>query len=382
MHDPSPVTTFLFTDIEGSTRLWEQMPDRMRHALARHDELARAAVDGNRGTVVKTTGDGMYAVFDDPVDALAARRSQLQQALADPAQPAASSCACAADCTRASSSTATATSSGVGQPRRAHHGRRARRPDPALRRPSAMLVRDRLPPDVALRDLGSVRLRDLASPEHVYQLVHPRSAAGLPGAALAGGDAEQPAAADDVVHRPRARAGRRRSTAAEDPARDPARRRRPRQDAAVAAGGGRRARRLSRRRLVRRARPARGPALVPQAVASVLGVKEDAGKPGTRSAGRSTWRDRAAAAGPRQLRAPAAGLRGPGDRTAASGPRREDPGLQPRAAACRGRDDLSVCRRCRFPTRGRPLAAAALAQFEAVRLFVERAPRVRTRLRS
>ncbi|HEY1459072.1 MAG TPA: adenylate/guanylate cyclase domain-containing protein, partial [Casimicrobiaceae bacterium] len=70
VHGQSAVTTYLFTDIEGSTRLWEQQPERMRLALARHDALTRKAVTTHRGTVVKSTGDGFHAVFDDPLDAL------------------------------------------------------------------------------------------------------------------------------------------------------------------------------------------------------------------------------------------------------------------------------------------------------------------------
>ena len=53
------IVTFLFTDIEGSTRLWEQERERMSAALASHDALARAAVEGNRGVVVKMVGDGL-----------------------------------------------------------------------------------------------------------------------------------------------------------------------------------------------------------------------------------------------------------------------------------------------------------------------------------
>ena len=82
MHDRSAVTTFLFTDIEGSTRLWEQEPERMSVALAGHDALARAVVERHHGTVVKSTGDGMHAVFDDPVDAVSAT-IELQRAIAD-----------------------------------------------------------------------------------------------------------------------------------------------------------------------------------------------------------------------------------------------------------------------------------------------------------
>ena len=72
--------TFLFTDVEGSTRLWEQDPERMRHAIARHDALLRNAVKSHRGTVVKMTGDGMHAVFDDPLDGLMATLA-LQRAI-------------------------------------------------------------------------------------------------------------------------------------------------------------------------------------------------------------------------------------------------------------------------------------------------------------
>src|SRR5215472_9164811 len=76
------VVTFLFTDIEGSTRLWEQEPERMRPALAQHDALARAAVARHHGVVVKMSGDGVHAAFDDPLDALNAT-VKLQQELAN-----------------------------------------------------------------------------------------------------------------------------------------------------------------------------------------------------------------------------------------------------------------------------------------------------------
>src|SRR5256886_11546172 len=83
VHEPSSLTTFLFTDIEGSTRLWEQEPERMRPALARHDALARTAIESHGGTVVKMTRDGLYAAFDRPLDAIGATL-QLQQSLAEP----------------------------------------------------------------------------------------------------------------------------------------------------------------------------------------------------------------------------------------------------------------------------------------------------------
>ena len=76
---PSGTVTLLFTDIEASTRLWQDHPDAMRAGLARHDEIVRDAIEGLGGHVVKTTGDGFYAAFStahDAVDAaIAAQRS-------------------------------------------------------------------------------------------------------------------------------------------------------------------------------------------------------------------------------------------------------------------------------------------------------------------
>ena len=69
---PTGTVTFLFTDLEGSTRLWREHPAEMRRALARHDELVHDAISGVDGHVVKTTGDGFHAVFADPADAVAA----------------------------------------------------------------------------------------------------------------------------------------------------------------------------------------------------------------------------------------------------------------------------------------------------------------------
>ena len=54
---PPGTITFLFTDIEGSTRLWEEHPEAMREALARHDELLRQAIESHGGQVFKTVGD-------------------------------------------------------------------------------------------------------------------------------------------------------------------------------------------------------------------------------------------------------------------------------------------------------------------------------------
>src|SRR3954451_4627225 len=60
---PSGTVTFLFTDIEGSTRRWESDPDEMRSALAVHDEILRMAIGAHGGWLFKHTGDGVCAAF-------------------------------------------------------------------------------------------------------------------------------------------------------------------------------------------------------------------------------------------------------------------------------------------------------------------------------
>jgi len=81
---PTGTVTFLITDLEGSTRLWEQQPDTaMRDALAGHDAVFHEAVERNRGVVYDTAGDGVLAVFESAVDAVAAALEAQQQFTAD-----------------------------------------------------------------------------------------------------------------------------------------------------------------------------------------------------------------------------------------------------------------------------------------------------------
>jgi predicted ATPase len=74
--------TFLFTDIESSTRLWEERPAEMRELVAEHEKRIRAAVEAHDGYVVKGTGDGFHAAFARASDAVAAA-ARAQEAIAD-----------------------------------------------------------------------------------------------------------------------------------------------------------------------------------------------------------------------------------------------------------------------------------------------------------
>jgi predicted ATPase/class 3 adenylate cyclase len=173
VHDRPAVTTYLFTDIEGSTRLWETEPDKMRPALARHDAIARTAVEGNGGTVVKMSGDGVHAVFADPLDAVRATL-ELQRTIAElkATEGVALQVRCGMHAGVDERRDNDFFGSGVNRAARimsvAHGGQ------VLLSQAVAALVSDRLPDGVSLRDLGSVRLRDLASPERVYQVADPQ----------------------------------------------------------------------------------------------------------------------------------------------------------------------------------------------------------------
>ena len=173
MHDASAVTTLLFADIEGSTRLWAQAPERMRQALARHDALARTAVEDHRGTVVKMTGDGVYAAFGDPIDAVRAAL-HLQQVLSDPAAtagvPLRVRCGIHLGVVqrRDNDYFGTAVKRAACIMEAAHGGQ------VLLSQAVSLLVAERMPAGVELHDLGFVRLRDLAGPERIYQVAHPQ----------------------------------------------------------------------------------------------------------------------------------------------------------------------------------------------------------------
>lgn len=178
MSESSAVTTFLFTDIEGSTRLWEEAPETMRAALARHDAIARAAVEQHHGRVVKMTGDGTHAAFDDPQDAVRAAL-QMQLALAEQ-RPAG----------RVTLKLRCGIHAGVSERRdndyfgtavnRAARIMSAAHGDQVLLSEVVVALAGELPMGAALRDLGRIRLRDLASPERVFQLLHPRLRADFP----------------------------------------------------------------------------------------------------------------------------------------------------------------------------------------------------------
>ena len=176
--EQTPVT-FLFTDIEGSTRLWEQQPERMPLVMARHDAISRSVVERNRGTIVKMTGDGVHAAFDRPLDALIATldiQQQLSTAETADGLPLPLRCGLHAgiDERRDGDFYGRAVNRAARIMCAAHGGQML------LSKAVAEQVNGILPNGASLRDLGVVRLRDLSTPEHIFQLLHPQLRADFP----------------------------------------------------------------------------------------------------------------------------------------------------------------------------------------------------------
>ena len=68
---PTGTVSFLFTDVEQSTQLWEARPDEMANAMARHDQIVRVVMAAHRGHVFSTSGDGFAVAFWTPQEAVA-----------------------------------------------------------------------------------------------------------------------------------------------------------------------------------------------------------------------------------------------------------------------------------------------------------------------
>jgi predicted ATPase/class 3 adenylate cyclase len=166
---PSGTVTFLFTDLEGSTRLWEAHGESMARALTRHDEILRDAIRTHQGRVVKTTGDGVHAVFVVPSSAvLAARDAQcaLQRerwAASTPLRVRMGVHTCQADL-RDGDYYGSAVNRAARIMSLAHGGQ------VVVSLATEELLREALPQDVSLIDLGEHRLRDLSHVERIFQL--------------------------------------------------------------------------------------------------------------------------------------------------------------------------------------------------------------------
>ncbi len=164
---PSGTVTFMFTDIEGSTGLWEKFPAEMKAALETHDGLLRNTIENNKGYVFKTVGDAFCAAFDTAEDALTAA-IEIQSALKNQ------------NWKNCPIKVRIALHSGISEERDGDYF------GPTLNRTARIeaaghggqvllsaacheLLKDNLPEKISLKNLGLRRLKDLERAEQIYQ---------------------------------------------------------------------------------------------------------------------------------------------------------------------------------------------------------------------
>jgi len=171
---PTGTVTFLFTDIVDSTPLWEQHPEAMKSALAKHDSILKEAIKSNHGHIIKTTGDGVHAVFTTALDGInaassAQRELQTSEFLKN---------------SEVSLRVRMGLHTGEAELRDGdYYGQtlnRAARIMSAgygeqilISDVTAQVVREHLPADVSLLDLGEHHLKGLLHAEKIYQIVAP-----------------------------------------------------------------------------------------------------------------------------------------------------------------------------------------------------------------
>jgi class 3 adenylate cyclase len=171
---PTGNVTFFFTDIEGSTRLWERYAQEMSKALARHDALVRDSIAAHGGFVFRTGGDAFCAAFQSATDALAAALDIQHLLTAEPwhktglppgevirVRIAMHTC----DIEPHNGDYGGPPLNRIARLLAVGHGGQT-----LLSSTTAAQLADQLPIHVALRDLGEHRLRDLVQPEHIFQV--------------------------------------------------------------------------------------------------------------------------------------------------------------------------------------------------------------------
>lgn len=177
---PSGLVTFLFTDIEGSTALWEKMPTAMKHALAQHDQILHFAIAKHDGYAFKQIGDAFQAAFVSPADALNTALDA-QRALRDAkwgetgALRVRMGIHTGQEEWLGSDYAVSHTLNRVARLMSAGHGGEI-----LVSSETVASVNGSMPPDAKLRDLGRHRLKGLKIPEHIFQVIVPDLPADFP----------------------------------------------------------------------------------------------------------------------------------------------------------------------------------------------------------
>jgi class 3 adenylate cyclase len=181
---PTGTVTFLFTDIEGSTKLAQQYPEALPALLARHHEILHQAIQAQNGYVFQIIGDAFCAAFHTAPEAFKAALAAQRALICEPWNPApvkvrmgihtgAAQAGAIED--RAGGYVGYLTLTRVQRIMSTAYGRQI-----LLSNSTAELVRGELPKQVALRDMGEHQLKGLVNPDHLWQLLAPDLPADFP----------------------------------------------------------------------------------------------------------------------------------------------------------------------------------------------------------
>ena len=182
---PTGTVTFLFTDIENSTSLWEAHPREMRSAARRHDSILEQEVLANHGVVFKHTGDGTCAAFGAPSEAIAAALDAQRALLSEPWGEIVAlrvrMGVHTGEVEQEAGDYVGTVLNVVSRLMSAAHGGQT-----VISNGTVALVGQNMPEEVSLIDLGEYQLRGLVEPQRIFQLIHPTLPANFPPLRLVG----------------------------------------------------------------------------------------------------------------------------------------------------------------------------------------------------
>jgi predicted ATPase/class 3 adenylate cyclase len=167
---PTGTLTFLFSDIEGSTRLLQRLGAAYPDVLEDHKRRLRSAFSSHDGVEVGTEGDSFFVVFRSAPAAVAAAAAA-QRAIADDGWPSGLSVKVRVGLHTGEAAVVGGTYAGLDVHRAARIGAAAHGGQVLLSAASAELAAGSIAPGITIRDLGDHRLKDLSRPEHLHQLV-------------------------------------------------------------------------------------------------------------------------------------------------------------------------------------------------------------------
>ena len=202
---PAGTVTFLFTDIEGSTRLLKRLREQYEQALAAHDRILHAAIAGAGGQIVDTQGDAFFAAFPRARSAIAAAVAA-QRSLAETQWPENDALRVRMGIHTGEPTVGRERYVGIGVTRAARICAAAHGGQVLVSGATREICEDDLPADVTLRDLGEHPLKDLDRPEHLYQLVVDGLAGEFPPPRTSESSGGATELADAVIGRGRRRA--------------------------------------------------------------------------------------------------------------------------------------------------------------------------------